>query len=80
MTGQYTCPECGGQVQATKVTEIWLTLCDGMWEYRDSDTTDIRVYCENDHTLDMADYPELVARNMRPLSTPTATEAANDDR
>ncbi len=68
MAEKNVCPVCGGEVQPTKVLETDFSLCGDLWEYRNSETTDVRVYCENDHKLSMDDYPELTARNMRPLS------------
>jgi len=71
MSGNNVCPQCGGRVQATKVTETDFTLHDGLWECCDSETTDIRVYCENDHALSMEDFPALSISNMMPVSAIT---------
>ena len=68
MSAEYVCPKCGGEVQATKVIDTYFSLCGNLWECRDSDTIELRVYCENDHVLSADDYPELTSRNMRALS------------
>lgn len=71
MSEKNVCPECGGRVQATKVMETDFTLRDGLWECCDSETMDIRVYCENDHVLNAEDFPELSTGNMLPISAIT---------
>lgn len=60
------CPICGGDLQMTEVREVWFSLShaivtggrierdeatdDDRW-YGD-DTTERRIYCENDHTAE----------------------------
>ena len=54
------CPECGGQIQATRVIEDYLSAdaaVEGSTEPAvmrevDSQCTDLRWYCENDHELE----------------------------
>lgn len=43
------CPQCGDEMQMTKVVEVYYTLVDGGWERVDSSEDEIRVYCANDH-------------------------------
>lgn len=63
------CPTCGGEMQMTKVGEVYFTLVDGMWEKRDSSEDEIRVYCENDHVLNDPDaVTALVALPTRVLN------------
>lgn len=54
MTEKLTkCPHCGGEIQATRVTEDYYSLRNGEWHLWDtSEVTELRVYCGNDCVLD----------------------------
>ena len=45
-----TCPQCGGEIQAT--SKVYWSLRGGAWELVDADQESTEVYCENDHPLD----------------------------
>ena len=45
------CPQCGAEMQMTKVGEVYYTLVDGGWERVDSSDDEILVYCANDHRV-----------------------------
>lgn len=44
--GADTCPDCGGEIQAT--VELWLSWSDGGWALQ-YEPDEVRLYCENDH-------------------------------
>ncbi len=46
------CPKCGGQVQATRVTETYFSFENGKWVDKGCETMAVRYYCENDHPID----------------------------
>jgi hypothetical protein len=48
-----TCPVCGGQIQATREVQEYLTLKADGFEEVDTDCTDVRFYCENDCNGDL---------------------------
>lgn len=55
------CPQCGGEMQMTKVGEVYYTLVDGGWERVDSSEDEIRIYCANDHHVSDRDIVTAMA-------------------